>query len=492
MKIKILFTILLFATSLIYSQDYRYTNNVFTSTVKTSDIVYGNAPFINTITSFNESSTTNSDLVMDIYSPLGDTETQRPAIIFAHSGGFINGSRNNDDMVDFCEFLAKKGYITATIDYRKGMYLIDNNVPLHGTRAVYRGLQDGRTAVRFLRANAATYGIDPDKVYFAGSSAGAFIALHAIYMNDTEKPTDANASSYTSLLFPYNAPDLGPIDIGNNLTFNGKPDAVISLWGAIQSPDLVTATDTTPVLLSHGIADGTVPFDIGSPFGYPLLPTVSGSKQVNDKLDVLGFTNKETYFVAGEDHEFYGASNGAWITPPNAYWETIFDMSTNFLWNQHKPTVNYTDSSSGLSVDFSDTSIGALSWLWDFGDGNTSTLQNPTHVYATSGTYDVKLYIENDIKSWNETTKSLTYASLAIADEYSLNFSLYPNPTNGVLNITSKTPIDRIEIYSVLGKQVLNTTTNLDRIDISNLGTGIYIIKAHSNNELGIKRIIKK
>ena len=191
MKIKILFTILLFATSLIYSQDYRYTNNVFTSTVKTSDIVYGNAPFINTITSFNESSTTNSDLVMDIYSPLGDTETQRPAIIFAHSGGFINGSRNNDDMVDFCEFLAKKGYITATIDYRKGMYLIDNNVPLHGTRAVYRGLQDGRTAVRFLRANAATYGIDPDKVYFAGSSAGAFIALHAIYMNDTEKPADA-------------------------------------------------------------------------------------------------------------------------------------------------------------------------------------------------------------------------------------------------------------------------------------------------------------
>ena len=114
---------------------------------------------------------------------------------------------------------------------------------------------------------------------------------------------------------------------------------------------------------------------------------------------------------------------------------------------------NYTDSSTGLSVDFSDTSIGALSWLWDFGDGNTSTLQNPTHVYATSGTYDVKLYIENDIKSWNETTKSLTYASLAIADEYSLNFSLYPNPTNGVLNITSKTPIDRIEIYSVLGKQ---------------------------------------
>jgi len=490
MEIKLLFALLLF-NSIVFSQDYRYTNTLFTTTVKTSNIVYGNAPFINTVTSFNESSTTDKDLVMDLYTPTGDTETKRPVIIFAHSGGFINGSRNNDDMVDFCIFLAKKGYVTATIDYRKGMYLVENNVPLHGTRAVYRALQDGRTAVRFLRANAATYGIDPDKVYFAGSSAGAFIAFHSIYMNDSEKPTEAYASSYTSLLFPYTAPNLGSIDIGTNLTFNGKPDAVISLWGAIQSSDLVTATDTTPVFLSHGIADSTVPFDLGAPFGYPLLPVVAGSKQVNDKLDALGFTNKDTYFVSGEDHEFYGATNGDWITPPNAYWDTIFDMSTSFLWDQHKPNVDFTDNSTGLSVDFSDSSTGAVSWLWDFGDGNTSTSQNPTHIYATNGTYDVKLYVENDIKSWNEVTKSATYAALAIADEYTLNFSVFPNPTNGVLNITSKTPINRVEIYSILGKKIVDTTINTNSVDLSNLNRGIYIIKAHSNNELGIKRIIK-
>jgi len=490
MERKLLLAVLLFST-VIYSQDYRYTNTLFTNTVKTSDIVYGNAPFINTPTSFNESSTTDKNLIMDIYTPNGDTETNRPAIIFAHAGAFINGSRNNDDMVDFCIFLAKKGYVTATIDYRKGMYLADDNVPLHGTRSVYRGLQDGRTAVRFLRANAATYGIDPDKVYFAGSSAGAFIALHSIYMNDSEKPTETNASSYTSLFVPYNAPDLGPIDVGNNLAFNGKPDAVISLWGAIQSSNLVTSTDTTPVLLSHGIADGTVPFDLGAPFGYPLLPVVTGSKQINDKLDALGFTNKETYFVPGEDHEFYGATNGDWITPPNPYWDTIFDMSTNFLWKQHKPEVGYTDSATGLSVDFSDTSTGAISWLWDFGDGNTSSLQNPTHEYAIEGTYDVKLYVENDIKSWNEISKSLTYVPLAITDEHTLNFSVFPNPTNGVLTITSKTLINRVEIYSILGKEILNTAMNSDSIDISILNRGVYIIKAYSNNELGIKRIIK-
>jgi len=488
---KLLLILLLFPL-IIFSQDYRYTNTLFPTVIKTSDIVYGNAPFINTITSFNESSTTNGDLVMDIYAPEGDTETTRPVIIFAHAGGFINGNRNHDDIVDFCTFLSKKGYVTATIDYRKGMYLADENVPLHGVRAVYRGLQDGRSAVRFLRANASTYGIDPDKVYFAGSSAGAFIALHTIYMNDSEKPTEANTSNYTSLFIPYSAPDLGSVDIGDNLAFEGKPDAVISLWGAIQSPDLVTITDTTPIFMAHGIADGTVAYDTGYPFGYPALPVVSGSKQVNDKLDVLGFTNKDTYFVDGEDHEFYGASNGAWVTPPNAYWNEIFDRSVNFLWEQHKPNVDFTDTSSGLSVDFFDNSTGAVSWLWDFGDGNTSTLQNPNHIYASSGTYDVKLYVENNIKSWDEVTKSLTYAPLSIADESRLDFKVYPNPAVNLINISSKLPITKVEIYSVLGKKLLSTSVNLNKIDISKLNKGIYFIKVYSSNNIGIKRVVKE
>ena len=47
-----------------------------------------------------------------------------------------------------------------------------------------------------------------------------------------------------------------------------------------------------------------------------------------------------------------------------------------------------------LTVLFTDTSsIGATGWQWDFGDGETSTLQNPTHFYKCPGTYDVSLNI---------------------------------------------------------------------------------------------------
>jgi gliding motility-associated-like protein len=49
-----------------------------------------------------------------------------------------------------------------------------------------------------------------------------------------------------------------------------------------------------------------------------------------------------------------------------------------------------------LRFEFTDKSKGATTWFWDFGDGNTSTLQNPVHTYAAYGTYAVKLLVTND------------------------------------------------------------------------------------------------
>lgn len=479
-----------FAINSIFAQDYRYTNNLFTTVNKTADVVYDTAPFLSGALSLNESTTTIQDLIMDIYQPNGDTFTDRPAIVFVHAGGYINGHRNHEDMVAACDSLAKKGYVTATIDYRKGFYLVDD-VPMHSTRAVYRGVQDGRSAIRFLRANAATYGIDADKVYMVGSSAGGFTALHAAYMNDiAEKPVEAGPVNYTTVWIPYSGPDLGAYDRGNNLMFNGQPDAIVSMWGAIQSADVVKANDVIPALLIHGKADGTVPFDVGKPFGFFAMPDVHGSKPVNDKLDLLGFTNKEIFFVDGEDHEFHGTDNGDWPGTPSVYWEPIMNKSTTFLWKQHKPIVGFSETITGMDVNFSDTSTGALSWLWNFGDGNTSTQQSPNHTYATVGNFDVKLYVENDILSWDETTKTISTTVLSIADVDAIDFNVYPNPTNGIINIKSDATINRVIVYSLLGNEILNTT-NVNEINISHLASGMYILKVFNADKVGVKRIIK-
>jgi PKD repeat protein len=64
------------------------------------------------------------------------------------------------------------------------------------------------------------------------------------------------------------------------------------------------------------------------------------------------------------------------------------------------PTANYTWSATDLTVDFTDTSTDGdgtiATWAWDFGDGNTSTVQNPQHTYASAGDYTVTLSVTDD------------------------------------------------------------------------------------------------
>lgn len=491
--------IILFISNLFFAQNYRYTEDQFTTVTVTEDVVYGSAPFVNS-TSGIETNTTVNDLLMDVYLPNGDSHTLRPAIVFAHSGGFIIGNKEHEDMVALCEFYAKKGYVTVSIDYRQGFFAL-GNVNMHAIRAVYRGLQDGKTAVRFLRANAETYGIDASKIYFVGSSAGAFIGLHSIYMDELdEKPSEAGELTYTNAVIPFvhTAPDLGNYDIGENLSFAGEPNAVISFWGAVQNTNLIKIEDNEAVFLVHGDSDTTVPFNNGPPFSLPLLDNVDGSNLIKNRLDVIGLNNYETYFVEGVGHEFYGATNGDLNgTGGNEYWDIIVDRSTSFLWNQHKPAVDFNTTVTGLTVQFTDASSGALSWLWDFGDGVTSTLQNPSHTYTTDGDYDVKLYVENDILSWNETTKTVNAQTLSVALENELDFSYFPNPVSSGLSLTFKTEYKnvKVSIYNVVGqllkaKQFKNTSSI--NLNLEALASNVFFMTVETDQKISQVKIIKE
>ena len=84
----------------------RYLDEVFENVTITEDVVYGNAPDLPFIFLF-EWNTYDLDLDMDIYEPEGDTETQRPVIIFIHTGAFFSGHNELDDVVDLSISAAK-------------------------------------------------------------------------------------------------------------------------------------------------------------------------------------------------------------------------------------------------------------------------------------------------------------------------------------------------------------------------------------------------
>ncbi|MFT4548910.1 MAG: arylsulfatase A [Verrucomicrobiales bacterium] len=100
-------------------------------------------------------------LEMDIYRPK-EAWGELPAIVCVHGGGWRKGSKINHTKP--AQALAARGFVTATISYR-----------LSGEEPFPAQIQDCKAAVRFLRANAKEYGIDPDKIGAIGHSAGGHL-----------------------------------------------------------------------------------------------------------------------------------------------------------------------------------------------------------------------------------------------------------------------------------------------------------------------------
>ncbi|MCZ6594998.1 MAG: T9SS type A sorting domain-containing protein [Bacteroidetes bacterium] len=127
----------------------------------------------------------------------------------------------------------------------------------------------------------------------------------------------------------------------------------------------------------------------------------------------------------------------------------------------------------------------------------TTNADAAVSVYATDidgdGDMDVLSASENDDKiAWYENL-----GVLGVNENTLVDFSVYPNPTKGILNIQSKTAIVQIDIYNLLGQLVLSIPiaigTNKNTIDISRVSKGLYFIKVKDENgNIGTKKVVKK
>ena len=201
----------------------RYRDQVFSKVTVTSNLQYGSAP---------NAQGTPVPLMLDMYRPTGDTQTSRPALVWVHGGSFSAGDKTNIVPVDVANTFAKLGYVVVAINYRLlGSGCVAN--PSGCTAAAIEAKRDAQAAVRWLRANAAPYGVDPARIGIGGESAGAIAAtLVGLFSED--------------------------VGSSGNPGWPSTVGGFVSVSGGLPSGGLASAGDA-PGLFFHGSADNTVP-----------------------------------------------------------------------------------------------------------------------------------------------------------------------------------------------------------------------------------------
>ena len=192
-------------------------------------------------------------LQLDLYLPKGRTKAT-PAIIFIHGGAWKSGKRS--DMKFYCVKFAEKGYVTATITYR-----------LMGEACFPAAVHDVKCAVRWLRANADKYQVDPAHIVASGNSAGGHLSMMIGYSDDSSLEGSGgnnNVSSRVCAVVNF----YGPTDLTTDFakkqelveefiggkTFDEAPDAY-----KLASPLFHLTRDDPPTLIFHGTIDSVVP-----------------------------------------------------------------------------------------------------------------------------------------------------------------------------------------------------------------------------------------
>lgn len=289
----------------------QFSESVYTVNT-TSNVKYGEGEL---------SSGPNLDLLLDVYVPAESLNDYRPVVLLVHGGGWISGDKAGGVWPGHANYFGSRGFVVFSTNYRMTgdnpptapQFWFDLTIGRVGFSAAqvdasYAAMVDTASAVRFIRANASTYGVNPNRIFGMGGSAGARNVLHT----GLDDP-----SLFLSTL---------PI---NSLGESSSLQLVLDFWGAMINPSEIEATDP-PVLIVHGTEDAIVPFaegeqldaaltSAGVPHDYIPLPgeghsvwdvIVSGQTLQELSLDFL-ITNGDIAFDPDNVFVDFGVTSGA-------------------------------------------------------------------------------------------------------------------------------------------------------------------------------------
>ncbi len=161
-------------------------------------------------------------------------------------------------------------------------------------------------------------------------------------------------------------------------------------------------------------------------------------------------------------------------------------------------TASFSNTTNEDSVFVTDMSTGAIAtWLWDFGDGNFSSLQNPgTHLYATGGVYLVCLTTTDTCGIVDSVCQTVIIMITDIRAGSLEPVSIYPNPANDVLFVNMNgTTVSAVEIFNMTGQIVYtsgNEQNSIFEINVSELAAGMYTVRVINADGVSVRRFTKE
>lgn len=458
--------------------------------------------------------TFNQNLEYRVYTPKGDTETDRPLVMYFHTGNFLpfpanascGGTLDDNANIEICTRLAKMGYVAVSVDYRLGWN------PLHPQElvrryflinAAYRGVQDSRTYARYFRKTVEEdenpYGIDPEKIVLWGQGTGGYISLASAFLDNYQDilatsdpakfvlPTaagpvpmviegyngniDATGISETEegqgipaiVDAQYNA--LSQIPIGdtlclpNHLGYRSDVALTVNLGGALGDSTWVDDGEI-PVISFHVPTDQYAPYktdilNVGTQTGPQPVVEVSGSYDVQKIATRKGIN--DVFLTIPEGNDPIGEAMDLefpGLLPLNSVDSAPWEWA-----NEGTP---------GLPADC-----------------NTDPTTAKTYIDTIMAFYAPRACVALQLNCFETSTKETQVDS---------DFMIVaPNPAQGRVIISSdKADIQKIEIYSAEGR-VVETINNVNsrRYDYSyDLPNGMYFIKSYFDEGVTTQKVL--
>ncbi len=498
-KIATLFALLfLFVTSTVTAQE-RYKDQVFTQASSTI-AVYGSNFTVLTLPVTGH--TLRQPLVMRVYQPVGDVETNRPLVIYLHTGNFLPfpqnsgcyGTINDSAANEIATRLAKMGYVCAIADYRLGWNPVATTELVRRftlINAAYRGVQDVRTCIRYFRKTADVggnpWGIDPTKIIVWGQGTGGYISLAAATLNNysdiinTSEPGKFMLNAITPMILqPYNGDIYGNppapqtlclvdaqynaitgIPIGdtlcvpNHVGYSSDFAMAVNMGGALGDKWWLDA-QTPPIVSFHVLSDQFAPCGDGLvvvpiPPDFPPVVNVSGSCSLQQIIEDTYHTND--VFKQSDD-----CNNSVYVQAANAinggragffpFIGTPNNQSGPWEWASVPPGTANCNTNKVTSLAYIDTIVGYA----------TPLACRALNICCLVGT-------ENLVKA-------------------NIDLNIAPNPASNEVTLTvpSEFLMQGIELFDASGRMVrsmrsLNHSSAI--LDRGNLPNGIYTAKVY-------------